>query len=334
MSQYRTPTAYVLGVLVLLGVIVLTTPNGGTHARWSTTAQAEVPAMTAGRIGFDVVGAGSSATLSNTSGFGVGYRPLHVSLTGTAGEPVTTPAGMRFTYRTGTDCGEADAPEAWTAVAPGGSGPVAVLGETRAPLERDRPAGLCLTVSTEDVAEEALLPLAGLRLQAVTRLEAASLGDGTWSTSRSWTVPFTVEPPPADPPAEEQTPADPPATTAPARPGATDPGRCGADTSGALLRWTWPDGAPAVTAWQIRVRPVGSTGAPTLVLTVRDSSAREAWLTAADLPSTMHSPGQDHEVLVRAVLATGDSTHVDSPYAWKIKSPGESRRIICGGLPS
>ena len=44
MSQYRTPTAYVLGVLVLLAVIVLTTPNGGTHARWSATALAEVAA--------------------------------------------------------------------------------------------------------------------------------------------------------------------------------------------------------------------------------------------------------------------------------------------------
>ena len=58
MSQYRTPTAYVLVVLVLLAVVVLTTPSGGTHARWSVTAQAEVPAMTTGRTGFEVSGAG------------------------------------------------------------------------------------------------------------------------------------------------------------------------------------------------------------------------------------------------------------------------------------
>ncbi|MEX5296225.1 hypothetical protein QYM41_13190 [Kocuria sp. CPCC 205268] len=35
MSRYCTPTAYVLGVLALLAVIVLTTPNGGTHAHRS-----------------------------------------------------------------------------------------------------------------------------------------------------------------------------------------------------------------------------------------------------------------------------------------------------------
>lgn len=326
MSQFRTPTAYVLGVLVLLAVIVLTTPNGGTHARWSATGQAHVPVMTAGRVGFEVGGAESSAILTNTSGFGVRYRPLHVSLVDSAGGSVAPPEGMRFAYRTGADCGAAPSPARWTAVAPGGTAPVAVLGETRAPLERDRPAGMCLTVSTDAVAQDALRPLDGQVLQVVTEVEAASLGDGTWSTTRSWTAPFTVELP-----AEVLPPV-----TATALPLVQDAAQCGADNGAALLRWSWPDGpgVPAVTEWQVRVRPVGTTGAPTVVKTVPGAPAREARITAKELRDTGHARSQDHEVLVRAVLTAGGTTHVDSAYSWRVKAPGESGHINCEGLPS
>lgn len=334
MSQYRTPTAYVLGVLVLLAVIVLTTPNGGTHARWSATGQVDVPAMSAGKIGFEVGGTEGvehSATLTNTSGFGVGYRPLRVSLIDSAGRSVAPPAEMRFVYRTGADCGDARSAARWTAVAPGASAPVAVAGESRAPLERDRPAAICLTASTDAVAEDALRPLAGQVLQVVTRLEAVSLGDGTWSTTRSWTVPFTVELPPEELPTEEQPPV-----TAPDRPVATEAARCGADHSAALLRWSWTGGpgAPAVAEWQVLVRPAGTTGAPTPVRTVQDGGARDIRITATDLLSTEHLPSQDYEGLVRAVFAAGGAAHADSAYAWTIKAPGKSGHINCEGLPS
>jgi hypothetical protein len=326
LSQYRTPTAYVLGVLVLLAVIVLTTPNGGTRARWSATAQTEVPVMTTGRVGFEIAGVESSATLSNTSGFGVRYRPLHVSLVDSAGGSVAPPEGMRFAYRTGADCDDGAAPAEWTALAPGGSAPVGVDGGTRAPLEQDRSAGVCLTVSTDAVAEDALRPLGGQSLQVVTVLEAVSLGDGTWSTTRSWTVPFTVEKPPV-----EQPPV-----TAPALPVAQDAARCGADNGAALLRWSWDGGpgVPTVAQWEFRVRPVGTTEASTLVKAVPTSTAREARITAAELLDTNHSSSRDYQVLIRAVFADEGTTPVDSIYAWTIKAPGKSGHINCEGLPS
>ncbi|GAB2622617.1 hypothetical protein [Kocuria arenosa] len=326
MSQFRTPMAYVLGVLVLLAVIVLTTPNGGTHARWSATGQAHVPAMTTGRVGFEVGGVESSATLTNTSGFGVRYRPLHVSLVDSAGGSVAPPEGMRFAYRTGADCGAAPSPARWTAVAPGGTAPVAVLGETRAPLERDRPARMCLAVSTDAVAQDALRPLDGQVLQVVTEVEAVSLGDGTWSATRSWTVPFRVELPPV-----EQPPV-----TAPVLPVVQDAAQCGADNGAALLRWSWDGGpgVPAVTEWQVRVRPVGTTGASTLVKAVPTSTAREARITAAELLGANHSSSRDYQVLIRAVFADEGTTPVDSIYAWTIKAPGKSGHINCEGLPS
>ena len=329
MSQYRTPTAYVLGVLVLLAVIVLTTPNGGTHARWSATARAEVPTMTAGRIGFEIAaveGAEGAATLTSTSGFDVRYRPVQVSLVDSAGRSVAAPAGMRFAYRTGAACDDGAAPVEWTAAAPGGSGPVGVDGGTRAPLEHDRAAGVCLTVSTDAVAVDALRALDGQVLQVVTGVEASTLGAGTWSTTRSWTAPFTVEAPPV-----EQPPV-----TAPDRPTAQDAARCGADTSAAQLRWSWTGGpgVPAVVRWEVRVRPVGSTEASTLVKAVPVPTARETRITAKEFRDTGHARSQDHEVLVRAVLAGGGTPPVDSTYSWKIKAPGESGHINCEGLPS
>lgn len=330
MSQYRIPTAYVLGVLVLLAVVVLTTPSGGTHARWSATAQAEVPAMTTGRIGFDVggvAGAGSSATLTNRSGFGVRYRPLQVSLVDAGGEPVAAPRGMGFAYRTGSACADGAAPAQWTAVAPGGSAATDVHGELRAPLARDRPAGLCLSVSTEAVAADALRALDEREPRVVTQVEAASLGDGAWSTTRLWTVPLALELP-----AEEQ-----PATAAPPRPVAPpEAPRCGADQNAALLRWSWDGGAgaPAVARWEVRVRPVGTTEASTLVKTVPTSTARETRITAAELLGTKHSSSRDYETLVRAVFTTGPASHADSAYAWKLKTPGGSGNIHCEGVPS
>ncbi|GAA1753294.1 hypothetical protein [Kocuria aegyptia] len=328
MSQYRTPTAYVLGVLVLLAAVVLTTPAGGTHARWSATAQAQVPAMTTGRVGFEVGGAGgaeSSATLTNTSGFTVQYRPQQVALIDAGGRSVAPPQGMGFAYRTGEACDDGTAPARWTAVAPGGSAAVAVDGGTRAPLERDRPAGLCLSVSTAAVHQDALRPLDGQVLQVVTQLEATALG-GAWPATRSWAVPFTVRLP-----AVEQPPVP-----APVRPVAQHAEQCGADHSAALLRWTWTGGpgVPAVTEWQVRVRPVGSTGTTTLLKTVPGPAAGEIRITATDLLGTEHLPSQDYEVLVRAVLAGGGTQHVDSVYAWTVKTPGKSGNVNCEGLPS
>ena len=330
MSQYRTPTAYVLGVLVLLAVIVLTTPNGGTHARWSATALAEVPTMTTGRIGFEITaveGAGGAATLTSTSGFDVRYRPVQVSLVDSAGRSVAAPAGMRFAYRTGAACDDGAAPAEWTATAPGGSAPARVDGGTRASLEHDRPAGLCLTVSTDAVAEDALRALDGQVLQVVTVVEASTLGAGTWSTTRSWTAPFTVEAPPV-----EQPPV-----TAPDRPTAQDAARCGADTSAAQLRWSWTGafGAPAVAEWHLMVRPRGSTVAPTPVKRLTDGSAREIRLSADELRSVAgHEKNQDYDVLVRAVLTGGAIPHVDSAYAWTVRTAGASHNINCEGLPS
>jgi hypothetical protein len=326
LSQFRTPTAYVLGVLVLLAVIVLTTPNGGTRARWSATAQTEVPVMTTGRVGFEIAGVESSVTLTNTSGFGVRYRPLHVSMVDSAGGSVRPPQGMSFAYRTGADCGAAGSPPRWTAVAPGGTAPVSVPGETLAPLERDRPAGMCLAVSTDAVAEDALRPLDGQVLQVVTEVEAVDLGDGTWSATRSWTVPFTVKLPPV-----EQPPV-----TAPALPVVQDAAQCGADKGAALLRWSWDGGpgVPTVAQWEVRVRPVGTTEASTLVKAVPTSIAREARITAAELLGTNHSSSRDYQVLIRAVFADEGTTPVDSAYAWTIKAPGKSGHINCEGLPS
>ncbi|MUN63934.1 hypothetical protein GMA12_12430 [Kocuria sediminis] len=321
MSKYRTPATCALAVLLLLAVIVLTTPNGGTRARWSAAEQAEVPALTMGVIGFDVAGAGSSATLTNTSGFGVRYRPAQVSLLD-AGAAVTPPAGLRFAYRSGAACSDAKASAQWTAAAPGGSTPVVVPGSTWAPLERDRPAGMCLTVSTDGVTEDALRRLAGRPLQVVTQVEASSLDGGTWSATRSWTAPFTVDLPPV---------------TAPSAPVPADAAQCRADNSTAVLRWAWSDrpGGPAVTEWQVLARPMGSTGTPIRVKTVPDGAARTAQLGAADLlrvPDLRSS--EDYEVLVRAVFAAGGTTHADSAYAWRIKTPGNSGNIICEGLPS
>lgn len=335
MSQYRTPTAYVLVVLVLLAVVVLTTPSGGTHARWSATAQAEVPAMTTGRIGFEIAGvegAESSATLTNRSGFGVQYRPLQVSLVDAGRESVAPPQGMGFAYRTGAACADGTAPAQWTAVAPGGSAAVAVDGGTRAPLERDRPAGLCLTVSTEAVPVDALRALDERELRVVTQVEAASLGDGSWSTTRLWTVPLTLELPAEEVPAEEQ-----PTTTAPPRPAAPpEAPACGLDQNAALLRWSWDGGpgVPTVARWEVRVRPVGTTEASTLVKAVPTSTAREARITAAELLSTDHSSSRDYQVLIRAVFADAGISPVDSVPAWTIKAPGRSGNIHCEGLPS
>ncbi|WP_424347378.1 hypothetical protein [Kocuria sp. CH-021] len=322
MSQYRTPTAYVLGVLVLLAVIVLTTPNGGTHARWSATAQSEVPAMATGRVGFEVGGAeggASSATLTNTSGFGVEYRPRQVSLTGSDGETVTPPPGLRFAYRTGADCGTAGTPARWTAVAAGGSARVAVLERTAAPLERDRPAALCLTVSTDGVPEDELRPLAGRQLQVLTELEATSLGEGTWSTTRSWTAPFTVEPPEAAPPAE--TPAVPAATCTPGLEG--------------VLSWPWSattDGA-RVVGWELLRRPQLTGGDWTVLRSVPESPDRAVTVTAADVPNGGAGKHNTvHEFAVRAHFAPGTAAPETLPIVWALKSPGESRKIECMGV--
>ncbi|MEX5299013.1 hypothetical protein RCG67_09565 [Kocuria sp. CPCC 205292] len=335
MSQYRTPTAYVLGVLVLLAAIVLTTPGGGTDARWTAAGRAEVPAMATGRVGFEVggvEGAESSATLTNTSGFGVRYRPRQVSLVDSAGASVAPPQGMDFAYRTGAACDDGTAPVRWTAVAPGGSAPVDVLGDFRAPLERDRPAGLCLTVSTGAVPTDALRALDERGLRVVTQVEAASLGDGAWSATRPWTVPLALELPAEEQPTDEQ-----PTTTAPPRPAAPpEAPPCGADQNAALLRWSWDGGpgVPAVARWEVRVRPVGTTEASTLVKTVPTPTAREVRVTAAELLSTDHSSSRDYEVLVRAVFADAGTSPVDSAYAWTIKAPGKSGNIHCEGLPS
>lgn len=318
MRKYRTPATYALAVLLLLTVVVLTTPNSGTRARWSAAGQAEVPALTMGRIGFDVAVDGSAATLTNTSGFGVQYRPRQVSLTDTAGTPVAPPAGLRFAYRTGTDCSSPASPATWSAVAPGGSAAVAVPGTTRAPLQRDRPAGVCLTVSTDGVAEDALRPLAGRKLQVVTELEASSLDGGSWSAARSWSVPWTVDLPPSPPKPE-------------------NPAQCRANDSTAVLRWTWSGaaGTPAVTEWQVLVRPSGSTGAPTLVKAVPGGSTREIRLTSDELRGLPgYEKNQDYEALVRAVLDPGTARHVDSAYAWRIKIAGASNNLTCEGLPS
>jgi hypothetical protein len=326
MSQYRTPTAYVLGVLVLLAVIVLTTPNGGTHARWSATALAEVPTMTTGRIGFEIAGvegAESAATLTSTSGFDVRYRPVQVSLVDAAGESVALPQDMGFAYRTGATCAGGTAPAQWTAVAPGGSAAVDVRGELRAPLEQDRSAGLCLTVSTEAVPVAALRALNEQALRVVTQVEAASLEEGAWPVTRPWTVPLVLKMP-----AEEQP------TTAPPRPAA---GQCSVDGPAALLRWTWSGGAdaPAVTAWEIWMRPLGTTAAPTRVKTVSGGAARTVHVDVSELPaSSDNRPSQDYETLVRAVFATGPASHADSAYAWKLKMPGGSGKMNCEGLPS
>ena len=326
MSQYRTPTAYVLGVLVLLAVIVLTTPNGGTHARWSATALAEVPTMTTGRIGFEITaveGAGGAATLTSTSGFDVRYRPVQVSLVDSAGRSVAAPAGMRFAYRTGAACDDGAAPAEWTATAPGGSAPARVDGGTLASLEHDRPAGLCLTVSTEAVPVAALRALNEQELRVVTQVEAASLEEGAWPATRPWTVPLVLKMP-----AEEQP------TTAPPRPAA---GQCSVDGPAALLRWTWSGGAdaPAVTAWEIWMRPLGTTAAPTRVKTVSGGAARTVHVAVSELPaSSDNRPSQDYETLVRAVFATGPASHADSAYAWKLKTPGGSGKMNCEGLPS
>ncbi|MFC4904751.1 hypothetical protein [Kocuria oceani] len=321
MSKYRTPAAYALAVLLLLVVVVLTTPNGATRARWSAAGQAEVPALTVGVVGFDVAGTGSSATLTNASGFGIRYRPVQISVLD-GGAPVAPPAGLRLAYRTGTDCSAPESPATWAAVAPGGSAAVAVPGSTRAPLERDRPAKLCLTVSTDDVADDALRLLAGRPLQVVTQVEATTLDGGSWSATRSWTMPFTVDLPPV---------------TAPMPPVPADAAQCRAADNTAALRWTWSgaSGAPAVTEWQVLVRPRGSTGAPTLVKRVPGAATRDIPLTATDLRRIAgYEKNQEYEALVRAVLGPGTGHHVDSAYAWTIKIAGASDNIDCEGLPS
>ena len=59
-----------------------------------------------------------------------------------------------------------------------------VDGGTRASLEHDRPAGLCLTVSTEAVPVAALRALNEQELRVVTQVEAASLEEAFMELTR------------------------------------------------------------------------------------------------------------------------------------------------------
>lgn len=313
MSQYRTPTAYVLGVLVLLAVIVLTTPNGGTHARWSATALAEVPTMTTGRIGFEITaveGAGGAATLTSTSGFDVRYRPVQVSLVDSAGRSVAAPAGMRFAYRTGAACDDGAAPAEWTATAPGGSAPARVDGGTRASLEHDRPAGLCLTVSTDAVAEDALRALDGQVLQVVTVVEASTLGAGTWSTTRSWTAPFTNDFPDA---------------TAPLRLRCTP---VSGDTKSVRLSWT---GGPAqVSTWELYAHRQG-TPEPQSPVTSTDGRVTGVSLSRDLLTAGTSQANGSYTVWVQPGSAGTPSTGDRSS---SIKVGLQGINLNCEGLPS
>lgn len=324
MRQYRTPTAVVLGVLALLTTIVLATPSGATEAGWSATGHVEVPAMAVGEVSFEIAQAGNAATVTNTSGFGVRYRPVDVSLVDPATGPVIPPAGTSFTYHPGTDC---TVPARWTAIASGEAiVPVVAAGQPQASLPRGVPAQLCLVVSTDGAAEEALRLLDGRQLQAVTRLEAASLDGGSWTAQRTWTMPFTM-----DLPDLPEVPLPPEAQDPPEEPPAPEPSpqaQCRPDGRGTVLSWPWT--GSDTTAWDLLRRPQQAGGDWVTVRSVAGDAAGTMRLTVDDLPVVNRGPSDDiHEFAVRAHSPAGTADVEQLPVVWTLKSPGNSGKLEC-----
>jgi hypothetical protein len=301
---HREPMAFVLGVLAVLAAVVLATPSGATQAKWADQQAAAAPAMSLGRIGLGVVPAGSTATLTNTSDFGVGYRPVQVSLLDRSGRPMSPPSGMTFEYRTGTGCTTAGVPARW-ATTSGGQGPVAV-GDPAAPLRRGGSTGICLAVSTNAAAEEALRPLDGQRLQVVTTVEAVPAGGGSWADRRTWAMDYVVDAPPAQ-------------VT-----GKVVPGTCTASGDAVGLKWDWT-GTAAVDRWEIWIRSLDGTETPAIV--DLPAAARSVQLTVDRFPKTA-AGARSYDVVVRAFPA-GSSASVDSAPVRGFKVPGNSNKVQC-----
>jgi len=312
MRQHRTPAALVLGALAVLASAVLTTPTDATQAKWLDQEPVAVPAMTLGQIGLDVAPAGDAATLTNTSDFGVAYRPVQATLLDPSGGPLTTPSGMRFEYRTGADCTTEGLPARWTASSEG-PGPVVIesAGAPAAPLQRNGSAGICLAVSTDAVAEESLRPLDGRELQVVTTLEAVPAGGGTWTARHDWRASYVVDAPPVTTPA-----------------GQTTPGQCRAGSldKTVLLSWTWT-GTPTIDHWEILVRPEGGTVEPAPVRKLPGSAALGVELGVQDFAKS-EKKTERFEVIVRAFPA-GAAEPVDSLPVRGFKVPGNSGQVVC-----
>lgn len=289
MHRYRAPLTFVLCVLVVLLVIVLTTPSGATQAKWLSQASTDLPGATVGAVSFDVAGdrapvrgAGAhGATLTNGSAFGLAYRPVQVSVLGPAGEEVAVPAGTRFTYRPGCT-GPAPA-VSWAADGAGQRLAAVTAGgaQPSAPLHRAGTAGLCLTVSTDARAEAALRPLDGQELRIRTAVEGVPVGGGSRTALREWSARWTVDVPDAPPSSLTVT--------------------CESPQNRAWLRWSGSGTSAAVARWDVAVRRAGTAeGWSTPLGPPREATGVEV------TPSSLGvSANARYEVRVRGVLADG-----------------------------
>lgn len=336
MTQPRHTVLYLLGVLVLLAGVVLTTPGTATRAAWRTAEQVAVPASTTGRAGLEVAADGDrAAVLTNTSGFGVLARPADVSVLAPDGT-VLALAGASFAWQDG--CA---GPAAWTAR--GAGSPVTAVAGEPAPLPRDATARLCLEVSLAEVPAETLRPWDGRSLRVLTRLEALSLDGVSQRAERTWETAVPVDLPAAQPPAGQEPPGeDPggqepggqePGGQEPAEPPAEEPATpagCTAAGKDALVTWTW-QGPDEVLGWELLRRPQAAGGTWETLRTLGDGSVRQALLTVDDIPAAERGPGRQSpwEFTVRPRTAAGPAA--DPPALWTLHSPGNSHKIACPG---
>jgi hypothetical protein len=333
MRQYRTPTIFVLVVLAVLVLIVLATPAGATRAAWVSQDRVDVPGLTMAEIRFGVTGGDDVATLTNSSGFGLAYRPALAEVrpagTGTTAEHLAAllATGPAFSYHPGaTEC--SGAAGRWTATA---GGPVDPAGDSREPLPEGAAETLCLAVAPAAGQDEALRALHGRQFDVVTTLEAVPAGGGSWSrTDSSWTARYVVDAPPAD----EQPAEEPTTVPAPA-------GRCTADGKDAVLSWSWAGGTdPAATRWEVLRRP-GTGGEWMSLRLVEVGAAPEARLTHLDVPEIDRGPSKNvpYEFTVRPHLAQGTTAQEGTAPetaapgtglpVWTLVSPGNSKKLEC-----
>jgi hypothetical protein len=321
MSQYRTPTIFVLTVLAVLVLIVLATPAGATKAAWVSQDRVEVPGLTMAEIRFQVTGEDDVAALTNSSGFGLAYRPVLAGVrpagTGTTAEHLAAflATGPVLSYHPGaTEC--SGAAGRWTATAGGPVDPADPAGDSREPLPEGAGDVLCLAVAPAPGQDEALRALHGRQFDIVTTLEAVPAGGGSWSrTDSSWTARYVVDAPPAE---------EPPTAPAPA-------GQCTQDGKDAVLSWSWDGGTdPAVARWELLRRPQAG-GAWTSLRFVEAGEAPELRLTHLDVPEAGPGPARNvpYEFTVRPHPAQGTTAPGTGLPVWTLVSPGNSKKLEC-----
>lgn len=322
MPRYRHATAYVLGVLAVLAAVVLSTPGGGTGAAWVDQKTFAVPAMVTGGITLDPVPAGSPTVLTSPSSPGLEYRPLTVSLVDSAGEPAIPPAGMSFAYRVDADCDVPSSSPRWTAVASGGAA-AAVTGAPRTPVGPDRPSRLCLTVSTDTVAPDALADLGGQQFRIDTTVEAMPTGTGSWTSTSTWSVLHKVEDPQVDEPTIVQPPTDKPLLRM----------QCQGvpDRKLVHLTWAWFGAPPEVSTWRVSARAATSAGQWTEVAT-SVAPAQQVQLTVPALGGAQAGQTSNGEYTLKVEALDGRGIPVaEATLAQPVSLAGNNKFITCAG---